>query len=55
MDWIAQKSSLLQSQFEALEEPQYALVLEASMQLSDMLDTIMTKFFSPERSSKLWD
>lgn len=38
------KETLLQSQFETLEEPQDALVLDVSMPVHTMLDTIMTKY-----------
>lgn len=46
------KAGLLESQFKALEEPQSALVLDVSMPLRDMLDTISEKYFTLKRSSK---
>ena len=49
------KPEMLRSQFEVLEEPQNALILDASIPVGDMLDTIVTKYFTPERSSKSWD
>ena len=45
------KSHMLQSQFNALEEPQDALVLDVSMPLEEMLDTILTKYSLSKRSS----
>lgn len=49
------RPQMLQSQLEALEEPQNALILDVSMSLDDMLDTIMSKYLTQERSSKSWD
>ena len=40
------KPELLQSQFDTLEEPDDAFVLDAAVPLEDMIDTITTKFFS---------
>ena len=45
------KENLLQSQFEALEEPRDALVLDISMPLHVMLDTIQARYFAMNRSS----
>lgn len=49
------KPEMLMSQLAALEEPRAALILDASMPLHDMLDTIVARYFTPERSSKSWD
>ncbi len=38
------KAEMLQSQFNALEEPQNALALTVSMPLNEMLDTIMAHY-----------
>ncbi len=38
------KENLLQSQFESLEEPAQALVLDSSMSLPDMIDAILMKY-----------
>ena len=46
------KASLLQSQFDVLEEPKEAVVLDVSMPISKMLDTIFTRYPSLERSIK---
>ena len=46
------KSDLLQSQFAALEEPKNALVLDISLPLEDMLETIFTNYSLLKRSSK---
>jgi gluconate kinase len=46
------KAEMLQSQFEALEEPDDALVLDVSMPLEDMLDTISANYSMLKRSSK---
>jgi len=40
------KPELLQSQFDTLEEPGDAFVLDTAVPLEDMIDTITTKFFS---------
>jgi gluconokinase len=40
------KPEMLQSQFDALQEPQNALILDASMNLEDMLDRIMKIYFA---------
>lgn len=45
------KPAMLQSQFSTLEEPRNALVLDVSMSLEEMLDTI-TAHYSLKRSSK---
>ena len=39
------KPEMLQSQFDALEEPKAAVVLNAGMSLEEMIDTIMRKFY----------
>jgi len=44
------KENLLQSQFETLEEPEAALVLDVSMSLHDMLDTILMEYPGVKRS-----
>lgn len=44
------KETLLQSQFEALEEPPDALILDVSMPVHVMLDTIMTNYPLLKRS-----
>ena len=44
------KETLLQSQFEALEEPRDALILDVSMPVHVMLDTIMTNYPLLKRS-----
>lgn len=49
------KAGMLQSQFEALEEPHNALVLDVSMPLRDMLDAIAANYFPSKRSSKEWN
>jgi gluconokinase len=46
------KPEMLQSQLNALEEPQGALVLDVAMPLEEMLDTINKKYFVLKRSSK---
>ena len=46
------KETMLQSQFEALEEPEAAVVLNVSMPVDQMLETIFTKYPSLERSLK---
>ena len=46
------KAEMLQSQFEALEEPDDAYVLDVSMPLKDMLDTICAEYFMLKRSAK---
>jgi gluconokinase len=46
------KENLLQSQFDALEEPQKAVVLDVSMPIGKMLDTIFTSYPTLERSIK---
>jgi gluconokinase len=38
------KPGMLQSQFDALEEPKDAIVLDVKMPLKDMIDTIIKKF-----------
>lgn len=43
------KADLLPSQFEALEEPRQALMLDASLPLSEMLDTITVNYFTGKR------
>jgi len=40
------KPEMLQSQFEVLDEPENALILNVSMKLDDMLDTIMKTYFA---------
>ena len=44
------KSNMLQSQFETLEEPDNALVLNSTMSLDEMLDTILAKYPMLKRS-----
>lgn len=39
------KAGMLRSQFEALEEPEEALVLDVSMPVREMLDTITATYF----------
>lgn len=46
------KPEMLQSQLNALEEPQDALLLDVAMPLQEMLDTINKKYFVLKRSSK---
>ena len=46
------KSDLLQSQFAALEVPENALVLDISLPLEDMLETIFTNYSMLKRSQK---
>ena len=46
------KENLLQSQFDALEEPEDAMVLDVSMPLGKMLDTIFERYPTLERSVK---
>lgn len=46
------KPEMLQSQFEALEEPQDALVLDVITPLEEMLDTITARYFLMKRSLK---
>ena len=46
------KENLLQSQFNALEEPEDAVVLDVSMPLGKMLDTIFMRYPTLERSIK---
>jgi gluconokinase len=46
------KENMLQSQFEALEEPAEAVVLHVGMPLDRMLDTIFTTYPTLERSLK---
>ncbi len=46
------KAEMLQSQFDTLEEPDNALVLDASMPLQDMLATIVEKYFLSKRLLK---
>jgi gluconokinase len=45
------KSNMLRSQFETLEEPQDALVLDVSLPLDEMLGTILAKYPRLKRSS----
>ncbi len=45
------KPGMLRSQFDALEEPHDAFVLDVSMSLEAMLDTINAKYFMSKRSS----
>ena len=45
------KSNMLQSQFNTLEEPQEALVLDVSMPLEEMLGTILANYSLLKRSS----
>ena len=44
------KESLLQSQFDVLEEPKEAVVLDVSMPIRKMLETIFTRYPTLERS-----
>lgn len=46
------KENLLQSQFEALEEPEEAILLDVSMPLGQMLDTIFRRYPDLDRSAK---
>ena len=46
------KDSLLQSQFDALEEPENAIFLDVSMPLGKMLDTIFLRYPNLNRSAK---
>ena len=46
------KEQLLQSQFDALEEPESAIVLDVSMPLGKMLDTISMRYPNLDRSAK---
>jgi len=46
------KPEMLRSQFEALEEPQDALVLDAATSLDEMLDTINARYFLLKRLLK---
>jgi gluconokinase len=46
------KDNMLQSQFDALEEPGDAVVLDVLMPLDRMLDTIFTRYPTLERSLK---
>jgi gluconokinase len=46
------KENLLQSQFDALEEPEDAVVLDISRALGKMLDTIFRRYPTLERSVK---
>jgi gluconokinase len=46
------RENLLQSQFDALEEPGDAVVLDVGMPLGKMLDTIFIRYPSLERSVK---
>jgi gluconokinase len=46
------KENLLQSQFSALEEPEDAVILNIATPLDQMLDTILKRFPSLERSPK---
>ena len=45
------KPTMLQSQFEILEEPESTLVLDVSMTLEEMVMTVMEKMFREERDS----
>jgi gluconokinase len=45
------KPAMLQSQFDSLEEPADALVLDVSTPLEQMVDTIIEKYFTMKRSS----
>jgi len=40
------KPEMLQSQFNVLEEPAYAFVLDAFLPLNDMIEKIVTEYFS---------
>jgi gluconokinase len=46
------KAEMLRSQFEALEEPDDAYILDVSMPLKDVLDTISKNYSMLRRSSK---
>ncbi len=46
------KENLLQSQFDALEEPEGAVLLDVSMPLYQMLDTIFSQYPTLKRSLK---
>jgi gluconokinase len=46
------KENLLQSQFDALEAPEDAIVLDVSMPLGKMLDTILMRYPTLERPAK---
>ncbi len=46
------KENMLQSQFDTLEEPAEALILDVRMPLDQMLDRIFTEYPALERSSK---
>lgn len=46
------KENMLQSQFDTLEEPKDAVVLDVLMPLNKMLDTIITSYPTLERSLK---
>lgn len=46
------KENLLRSQFDALEEPNNAIILEVSMPLGKMLDTIFMRYPNLDRSAK---
>jgi gluconokinase len=46
------KAAMLQSQFDALEQPTNALVLDVSMSLDEMLDRIDANYFTLKRTSK---
>jgi gluconokinase len=46
------KENLLRSQFEALEEPENAIILDVSMPLGQMLDTIFMRYPDLDRSAK---
>jgi gluconokinase len=45
------KPAMLQSQFEILEEPKNALVLDISMTLEEMIVAVMEKMFREEKNS----
>jgi gluconokinase len=45
------KSNMLQSQFDTLEEPADALVLDVSLPLDEMLGTILANYSLLKRSS----
>jgi gluconokinase len=46
------KADMLQSQFDALDEPANALVLDVSMSVDEMLDRIGENYFTLNRTSK---
>ncbi len=46
------KENLLQSQFDALEEPENAIILDVSMPPGKMLDTIFMRYPNLDRSAK---